>query len=264
MKKLLTLAALLICSAALAQNMETLSGIPYREGALKDQCVLDIIRPEGKTGLPVVIWFHGGGLTMYDRHAMPRDLADPSYLVVTVEYRLLSDTVSIDDCLDDTAASVAWTLRHIREYGGDPDKVFLAGHSAGGYLLDIVGLDKRWLARYGEDPDHLVALIPFSGQVISHYAYRATLGMTPLQPLIDQYAPLALIRPDAPPIVIISGDREMELYGRYEEQAYFWRMLKLVGHPAAYLYELDGFSHGDMAEPACHILKSYVRSLLKK
>ena len=78
------------------------------------------------------------------------------------------------------------------------------------------------------------------------------------QPLIDEFAPLYWIRPDAPKIVIISGDRNEEMLGRYEETAYFWRMLKVVGHPDVTMYELDGYNHGEMAVPAFHLLKKYV------
>ena len=127
----------------------------------------------------------------------------------------------------------------------------------------MVGLDKKWLAKYDKDPDDIAALIPFSGQVISHFAYRKSLGMSELQPSIDPYAPLFHIRKDAPPIIIVSGDRNMELYGRYEETAYFWRMLKLVGHEETYIYELQGYGHGNMAEPACQILKDHIKRIVK-
>jgi hypothetical protein len=62
-------------------------------------------------------------------------------------------------------------------------------------------------------------------------------------------------------MVIISGDRELELYGRYEEQAYFWRMLKLVGHKDVTLYEMQGYDHGSMPQPAYKILKDHIRRL---
>ena len=78
------------------------------------------------------------------------------------------------------------------------------------------------------------------------------------------YAPLTFVRPDAPPIVIISGDREMELLGRYEEQAYFWRMLKLAGHKDVTLYEMQGYDHGAMPQPAYHILKQHIKRLTAK
>ena len=58
-------------------------------------------------------------------------------------------------------------------------------------------------------------------------------------------------------------DEEMEMLGRYEENAYFWRMMKVAGHKNTYIYELDGYDHGSMAAPAFHILKNHVRMILK-
>ena len=165
----------------------------------------------------------------------------------------------MSDCIDDAAAAVAWTFREIGKYGGDKSKIFVSGHSAGGYLTNMIGLDKKWLKHYDIEADSIAALIPFSGHAISHFAYRQSLGMKETQPSIDQFAPLYYVRPDAPPLVIISGDRDMEMLGRYEETAYFWRMMKVVGHKECYLYELDGFNHGNMVVPACHILKEYVK-----
>ena len=126
----------------------------------------------------------------------------------------------------------------------------------------MLGLDKRWLKKYHVDADQLAGLIPFSGQAISHFSYRKMLGIPNLQPTIDEYAPLFHVRKDAPPIVLITGDRELELFGRYEENAYLWRMLKLVGHPDVRLYEIGGHGHGTMGEPAHHILKNHIKRIL--
>ena len=52
----------------------------------------------------------------------------------------------------------------------------------------------------------------------------------------------------------VTGDRELELYGRYEENAYFVRMMKLHGQSDIKLYEIGGYDHGSMARPAFHIL----------
>ena len=86
--------------------------------------------------------------------------------------------------------------------------------------------------------------------------------MKTTQPSIDEFAPLYYVRPDAPPLVIISGDREMEMLGRYEETAYLWRMMKVNGHQEVYLYELDGYDHGAMVNPGFHILKEYIKKHL--
>ena len=74
-------------------------------------------------------------------------------------------------------------------------------------------------------------------------------------------APLYHVRADAPPYIMVTGDRELEMLGRYEENAYMMRMMKVTGHPETYLYELDGHDHGAMPGPAHHILLHHVRSI---
>ena len=257
----LTLTLLLMASLAMAQYQQV-NDIPYTQSTdayAQGRCKLDVYYPTNMEDAPVVVWFHGGGIEGGNKH-IDDQLKNSGLVVVAPNYRLLPKA-SIDQCLDDAAAAVAWTYKNISKYGGSNRKIFVAGHSAGGYLLDIIGLDKKWLAKYGVDADSLAALIPFSGQCITHYNIRKQQGIGPLQATIDQYAPLTYVRPDAPPIVIISGDRELELYGRYEEQAYFWRMLKLVGHKDVTLYEMQGYDHGAMPYPAYHILKSHIKRL---
>ncbi len=227
-----------------------------------ERCKLDLYFPEKSTDFATVVWFHGGGLSGGSKF-IPEELKNSGMAVVAVNYRLLPDC-HFSDCIDDAAAAVAWTFRKIEKYGGSRQKIFVSGHSAGGYLTNMIGLDKRWLNTYNLDPDSIAGLIPFSGHAISHFAYRASKGMQETQPSIDEFAPIYYVRPDAPPMVLISGDREQEMLGRYEENAYFWRMMKVVKHPYVYLYELDGYNHGDMATPAFHILKQHVKDILKK
>ena len=263
MKRLLLVMVCLLSSlAAGAQQYITLKDIAYSkdpDAYAQERCKLDVYYPTDLKDCPVVVWFHGGGLTGGNKF-VPAELQNSGLVVVAVNYRLMP-RATIDQCIDDAAAAVAWTFEHIGAYNGSADKIFVSGHSAGGYLTDMIGLDKHWLAKYGVDANRIKALVPYSGQVITHFALRERRGMTPVQPLIDEYAPLFHIRPDAPPIVIISADREQELYGRYEETAYFWRMLKLVGHPDVSIYELDGYNHGDMAVPAHAILKKQIKRL---
>lgn len=252
----------LLCGLMTRAQYKQLNDIPYKESTdtyVQERCKLDVYYPTDLQDAPVVVWFHGGGIEGGSKH-IDSQLKNSGLVVVAANYRLLPKA-GIDDILDDVAAAVAWTYKNIAKYGGSKRKIFVAGHSAGGYLLDIVGLDKKWLAKYGVDADSLAALVPFSGQCITHYNIRKQQGIPPLQATIDQYAPLTYVRPDAPPIVIISGDRELELYGRYEEQAYFWRMLKLVGHKDATLYEMQGYDHGAMPAPAYHILKQQIKRI---
>jgi acetyl esterase/lipase len=261
MKKICFALCLLVCATATGQRLSyrTVENLSYRtadDPYARERCVLDVYYPENGADRPVVVWFHGGGLTGGGK-SIPDRLKNSGLVVIAANYRLLPKA-TLPECIDDAAAAVAWVFREVENYGGDRSRIFVSGHSAGGYLASMIGLDKRWLAAYDVDADSIAGLIPFSGQAVTHYAYREQLGMKPTQPTIDEFAPLYHVRADAPPLVIISGDRELELYGRYEETAYFWRMMKLAGHKETYLYELDGYDHGAMAEPAFHILKNHI------
>jgi acetyl esterase/lipase len=178
--------------------------------------------------------------------------------VVAVNYRLGPED-GFPASLEDAGAAVAWTLENIAKFGGDPDRVFVAGHSAGAYLTCMVGLDDRWLAPHGKKREQIAGLISLSSQAITHFANREERGIAEKQPIIDDLAPLYHVRKDAPPMLLVTGDREKELMGRYEENSYFWRMLKLNGHPDVTLRELDGFDHGSMPEPAFPLVLDFVR-----
>ena len=127
----------------------------------------------------------------------------------------------------------------------------------------MVGLEKARLERYGIDANRLKGIIPFSGQAITHFEERRSRGIANTQPIVDELSPLFHVRGDSAPILILSGDREMEMLGRYEENAYMWRVFQLVGHKDATLYELDGYGH-NMCEPAYPLLMRFVRDHEKK
>lgn len=236
--------------------------IPYKSGDeyVQQVCRLDLAYEEAGEDRPVIVWYHSGGLTSGKKH-IPQALLQDGAVVVGVGYRFATK-VSLPEIIDDAAAALAWVYANIDRYGGDTSKVIIAGHSAGGYLVNMLALDKQYLGKYDIDPDtQVAAVVPYSGQVITHFAQRRIQGISELTPTIDSLAPLYHVRGDAAPFYIISGDREEELYGRYEETAYFARMLKLNGHKNVIFKELDGFNHGDMAEPAHFLLLKYIRNL---
>ena len=258
---ILLLIATVISAAALsAEGYRTETDILYKsenDDYSAQMCRLDLAYEEGAKDRPAIVWFHGGGLTS-GRRFVPQTLTRDGAVVVGVGYRFVTEA-DLADVLDDAAAAVKWVMDNIEGYGGDVSRIYLAGHSAGGYIVDMLGLDKHYLAKYGIDADTMAAIVPYSGQVITHFAQRKKSGIRELTPTIDEFAPLYFVRGDAAPFLVISADREMELYGRYEETAYFVRMLRLNGHKDVTFFELDGFNHGDMAEPAHLILLKYIR-----
>lgn len=270
MKRLLLfLAASFGCIAgviAQAPTYRTESSIAYRSGEdrmIDTMCRLDLNYPADKPGFTTVIWLHGGGLSG-GRREIPQGLREQGFAVAGVGYRL-TPHVQVADCIDDAAAAAAWVVRNIARFGGDPRRIVLAGHSAGGYLTSMIGLDKRWLEPYGMDPDTtFMALIPYSGQVVTHFARRRELGLPQTRPLVDDMAPLNHVRADCAPMLILSGDRELEMLGRYEETAYFWRMMQVVGHPDVRMMEFDGFDHGNMPQAGHFVTIRYIRELERK
>lgn len=270
MKRFILLFLVLSTLQALSQQTYvTESNIPYyadsiikRDKYIASQCVLDLYYPKGAKDFATIVWFHGGGITG-GRKEVPKELMEKGCAVIGVGYRL-SPKVTAPAYIEDAAAAVAWAFRHIQGYGGNNQLIFVSGHSAGGYLGMMITLDKKYLSKYGIDANRIAALIPFSGQAITHFTIRKERGIKDVQPVIDAYAPLFHVRADAPPMLLVTGDREKELLGRYEENAYLWRMMKLAGHEHTRLYELDGFDHGGMATPAFPLLLKEVADTRKK
>jgi acetyl esterase/lipase len=271
MKKNL-LFALLICSGILvfAQKQEYITrlNIPYYRDSINksdqyinERCVLDIYYPEKVKGFATLIWFHGGGLTGGNKE-IPEALKEKGMCVVGVNYRLYPK-VKAPGYIEDATAAVAWVFKNIKNYGGDSTLIFVSGHSAGGYLSLMVGLDKKWLNKYNIDANRIAGLIPLSGQAITHFTVRKERGIAETQPEIDDLAPLFHVRADAPPLLLITGDREMELLGRYEENAYLARMMKIAGHNQTRLIELGGYGH-NMTEPAFPLLVKEVLRIIEE
>ena len=131
-KNFLTLFGLLLCTMLFAQpkTYQWARDISYTSSDdtyARERCKLDVYYPENATDCPVVVWFHGGGLTGGSKD-IPMKLREKGMVVVGVNYRLLPK-VDIATCIDDAAASVAWTFREISKYGGSTRKIFLSGHS---------------------------------------------------------------------------------------------------------------------------------------
>ena len=125
----------------------------------------------------------------------------------------------------------------------------------------MLGLDKQWLKAHKIDANQIAGLIPFSGHAITHFTVRKERGIKGTQPIVDDLAPLYHVRKDAPPLLLITGDRELEMLGRYEENAYLMRMMKVVGHPDTRLLEMDGYGH-NMLTPAFPLLIREVKRIV--
>src|SRR5467141_2401252 len=138
-------------TAASAQaKLNVKRDISYAEPADPRQKV-DIYAPEGAKNLPVVFWIHGGGWQTGDRtdvQVKPQAFADKGFVFVSTGYRLLPN-VEMGTIFSDIAKSVRWVHDHIAEYGGDPKRILVMGHSAGAQLAALICIDDRYLKAEG-------------------------------------------------------------------------------------------------------------------
>ena len=266
MRKYLSFILLLIGLTLQAQEtyktVKDISYIPAGEtdGYRKERSKLHVYYPVGKKDFPTIVWFHGGGLEGGGKH-VPEMFMNQGFAVVAVNYRL-SPKAQNPAYTEDAAAAVAWAYKHIEEYGGSPRRVFVTGHSAGGYLTLMVGLDKSYLQEYGVDADSIAAYLPISGQTVTHFTIRKERSLPEGIPVIDQYAPCNKARKDTPPFVLITGDRNLEMADRYEENALLASVLKNIGNKKVSLYELQGFDHGQVYVPGCCLVANYIRNFI--
>ena len=252
-------------SPTYAQNYKTEVDIPYsvlsEDSYKNERTKLDIYYPTDKKGFATVIFLHGGGLEGGSKH-IPLELQQQQIAVVAPNYRL-SPKAHHPTYIEDAAQSVAWTIENIARYGGDPKKIYLAGHSAGGYLTLMLALDKSYLDRHGVDADSLAGYLPISGQTNTHYTIRKERGMDPVVPIIDQYAPIYHSRQLAPPLLLVTGDRRTELTARYTENLHLQDILRAKGAEVPF-YELQGFDHSTVITPALTLLLEMVKENQKE
>jgi len=129
---------------------------------------LDIYRPAGAAppgGWPVVVFFYGGSWNRGERAQygfVGAALASRGLLALVADYRLYPE-VRFPAFLADSALALAWGLEHAAEQGGNPQRVFVMGHSAGAYNAAMLALDPRWLAASGHTPSELAGFIGLAG-----------------------------------------------------------------------------------------------------
>src|SRR3954466_9745556 len=138
--------------------------VAYAESGDPRQNV-DIYTPEGATNLPVVFWIHGGGWQSGDRTSVqlkPKAFVEHGFVFVSTGYRLLPN-VEMIDIFRDIAKSVHWVHGHIAQYGGDPNRILVMGHSAGAQLAALISIDERYLKAEGLSLRIIKGCVPVDG-----------------------------------------------------------------------------------------------------
>src|SRR5262249_36875682 len=152
LKRIMVLAIplLVVCNATHAQKIK--ANIPYVEGGGERQ-VLDVYVPERAAdgGRPVMFWIHGGGWQVGDKSDValkPKALTERGFVFVSTNYRLLPG-VEMSVLIRDVAKALGWVSRNIASHGGDPQRMFVGGHSAGAQVAALLCTDDRYLREEG-------------------------------------------------------------------------------------------------------------------
>ena len=179
-------------STDLAATVEVHKDIAYADGKPEDAAKhkLDIYVPKDKKNFPVLVFIHGGSWRSGDRSQYPalaNRFAKEGFGVVVPSYRLMPANPHPAQ-IDDATAALEWVVANIAQYGGDPKRIYLAGHSAGGHLAAFVGLNQKFWP-------NLKGVLPLSGV----YDVSAIPGF---KDDADNASPIKHIRPGAPPFLI--------------------------------------------------------------
>jgi acetyl esterase/lipase len=208
---------------------------------------LDVYRASGGgNALPVLVFCYGGAWNSGERGLYDfagRAFAAQGYLTIVFDYRLVP-AARFPAFVEDTAASIAWASRNAARWGGDGSRVFLVGHSAGGYNVALAALDPRYLEAEGLDPGVIAGVAtlagPFDFLPLDGPSTREAFGHWPR---LGETQPVNAVTAGAPPFLLITGDADRTVYPRNSQR--LAERLKAVGVQAR-LMVLPGLGHADV------------------
>jgi acetyl esterase/lipase len=193
--------SLMLPSSTLASNVDAQKDITYTEGDPADAAKhkLDLYLPRDKKSFPVLVFIHGGSWRSGDRSTYPalgNRFAKLGIGVAIPSYRLMPKNPHPAQ-IEDTAAAFAWVYKNIAQYGGDANRIYLAGHSAGGHLVALLALDPSYLAKYDIPLSAIKGVAALSGV----YDVSKIQGFA--HPLPDHDpSPLAHVHQKTPPFLV--------------------------------------------------------------
>jgi acetyl esterase/lipase len=181
---------------------------------------LDVFSPKRADHLPIVVFFYGGSWTS-GRKAnyafVGAALASRGFVTVIPDYRLYPQ-VRFPAFIDDGAKAVAWVQAHATEFGGDPKRIVLMGHSAGAHTAALLALNDDYLERAGADPRAIVGLVGLSGPyaLVPDTDILHAIFASPYGP--EDWQPVRFASSHAPPTLLLHGMADKEVYVMHTEK----------------------------------------------
>lgn len=219
--------------------MEVRQDLPYVDGveAGHGKQNLDLFLPKGRTSFPILIFVHGGSWAIGDRSwfgNLGRYFASQGIGVAIPSYRLMPLHPHPAQ-IEDVASAFAWTYQNIERYGGDPRRIYVAGHSSGGHLASLLALDEKYLEKYQLSSRLIRGVVSISGVYdVGPMLLFLAKGNK------EDASPLAHVRPGAPPFLLAFCQWDYAgLPGQAQE---FAKALRQASVPADVIY-IPGDGH---------------------
>jgi len=232
--------------------------------------VLDLYLPSGGARLPLIVWIHGGAFRAGSKEdGVPVDYLDAGYAIASINYRL-SQHARFPAQIEDCKAAVRWLRAHAAQYGLDAARFGAWGPSAGGHLVAMLGttgnVTRFDVGEYPEVSSRVQAVVDYFGPTdfLQMDAHRVPGGMVhdaadspeselvggPIQENADRVAaanPITYVGPDAPPFLIVHGDRDPLV--PHHQSELLVAALERAGTPVTF-YTVTGAGHGGFTDPA--------------
>ncbi|MEE9434591.1 MAG: alpha/beta hydrolase [Sphingorhabdus sp.] len=224
------------------------TGISYGDD---DRQKLDIYTPlkaarDGKRQ-KTLVFFHGGAWRDGEREGyafLGKAFAARGLVTVIADYRK-TPAVKFPAFVEDTASALAWVHKNISDHRGDPDQIYVAGHSAGAHISMMAALDRQWLGREGLDSDIIKGVIGLAGPYDFLPFDKGSSSQTALGdwPRAGETQPISYVRRDAPPLLLLTGDKDTVVKPRNSKRLAV-AMQDIEGQATLKIY--SGVDHADI------------------
>lgn len=205
-------------SSNTSHDVEIIRDLPYIDTPEADPIKhkLDLYLPPGRKDFPVLVFVHGGGWTHGDKKfwfdiygKFGLAFAKKGIGVAVINYRLIPKTTH-EQQVRDVAKAISWVSRNIGKYGGNSGQLFLAGHSAGGHLVSLIGCNSEWLREAGLETNLIKGIISISGVFDVRpdlLLFNVVFGKSTQDR--EKASPISHVKPGLPPFLILHGDYEL-------------------------------------------------------
>jgi acetyl esterase/lipase len=213
--------------------------------------LLDIYMPQGKKNVPVIVYFHGGALLMGDKslgESIGNKIAESGIGLVSVNYRL-SPEFQHPTHVNDAAAATAWVIKNIDGYGGNPQKVYVGGHSAGAYLAALLAIDPSLLQIHKIEDSKLAGAVLISPFLYVEETAKDRIEKDSIYQTIWGNDPQSWIQASVKPHILPNRDNILLIYAdgddawRKEQNERFATAMTSAGNLRVFTKEVPNRTH---------------------